>query len=51
LKEDVSNKNGLAEHFSRFVTGSADYSYYTKMINKGSIYFEKTVSGTDLTCL
>lgn len=51
LKEDVTNKNGLAEHFSQFITGSTNWSYFNSAINKGSIYFEKTVSGTDLTCL
>lgn len=51
-EKDIKDKNGLANHMSRFITGNPDYSQYSRWIElyKGS-YASKIVSDTNLKTL
>lgn len=47
---DVQEKNGLADHFARFIKGT-NWGLYDTWLNLSPTYINKKVPGTDLTCL
>ena len=49
-QSDFIDKNEMAQHFARFVTGEVDWSLIDKYLNNYTSYYSKTVPGTNLTC-